>query len=122
MAPEELTKVSLSLVLNHETNGSSFSIGPNRLSKFFVSKWIEIQEKIIIFNKKGSIKAITNRAIEITGTINADRQLVLDGPLPNIGPTPVRVIILLYEEAAIEEKEWLQTAASNSAFDFLKKT
>ena len=37
------------------------------------------------------------------------------------GPTRVRVIILLPEEADIDEKEWFYAAASNPAFDFLKE-
>lgn len=38
------------------------------------------------------------KAIETTGTIDAERQLVLDKPLPIAGPTRVRVIILLPEK------------------------
>jgi len=64
---------------------------------------------------------VTTKAIEATGTIDAQRQLVLDEPLPVIGPTKVRVIILLPEEADIDEMEWLQAAAANPAFDFLKE-
>lgn len=64
---------------------------------------------------------ITKKAIEMTGRINADRQLILDDPLPIMGPIPVRVIILLPQEANVDEKEWLRTAASNPAVDFLKK-
>ena len=60
------------------------------------------------------------KAIETTATINAQRQLVLDGPLPVTGPTRVRVIVLLPEEADIDEKEWLRIAGTNWAFDFLK--
>jgi hypothetical protein len=61
------------------------------------------------------------KAIETTGTIDAQRQLVLDEPLSVAGPTRVRVIILLPEEADIDEMEWLQAAAANPAFDFLKE-
>jgi hypothetical protein len=60
------------------------------------------------------------KAIETTATINAERQLVLDEPLPVAGPTRVRVIVLLSEQADIDEKEWLRAAQANSAFDFLK--
>jgi len=42
---------------------------------------------------------ILEKAIEITGTINSQRQLVLDEPLPVTGPARVRVIVLLAEEA-----------------------
>ena len=62
------------------------------------------------------------KAIETSGTIDQQRRLVLDEPLPVAGPTRVRVIILLSEEAEIDEKEWLQAAAANPAFHFLKET
>ena len=61
------------------------------------------------------------KAIEATGTIDAQRRLVLDEPLPVVGPTRVRVIILLPEETDIDEKEWLRAACTNPAFDFLKE-
>ena len=64
---------------------------------------------------------VTTRAIETTGTVDAQRQLVLDEQLPVIGPTRVRVVILLPEEADIDEMEWLRAAAANPAFDFLKE-
>ena len=64
---------------------------------------------------------IAARAIETTGTIDSERRLVLDEPLPTVGPTRVRVIILLPEEADIDEMEWLRAAATNPAFDFLKE-
>jgi len=38
-----------------------------------------------------------------------------------VGPTRVRIIILLPEEADIDEMEWLRAAAVNPAFDFLKE-
>ncbi|MDD5615209.1 MAG: hypothetical protein PHH85_03315 [Candidatus Methanoperedens sp.] len=59
------------------------------------------------------------KAIETTGTIDAQHQLLLDETLPVPGPTRVRVIILLPEDADSDEKEWLYAAASNPAFDFL---
>ena len=64
---------------------------------------------------------VAKRAIETTGTIDAQRRLVLDESLPIVGPTRVRVIILLPEEADIDEREWLQAATANPAFDFLKE-
>lgn len=64
---------------------------------------------------------IVEKAIETTATIDANRQLVLDEPLPVAGPTKVRVIILLPEETEIEEKEWLRSASVNPAFDSLKE-
>ena len=60
------------------------------------------------------------KAIETTGVINGQHQLILDEPLPTVGPVRVRVIILLPEEADIDEMEWLRAAAANPAFDFLR--
>lgn len=37
------------------------------------------------------------------------------------GPTKVRVLILLPEEADIDETAWLKAIAANSTFDFLKE-
>ena len=64
---------------------------------------------------------VAKKALEVTGTIDAQRQLVLDEPLPVAAPTRARVIITLLEEADIEEKEWLRAASANPAFDFLKE-
>ncbi|MBI4685619.1 MAG: hypothetical protein HY755_10515 [Nitrospirae bacterium] len=64
---------------------------------------------------------IVEKVIETTATINAKRQLVLDEQLPVVGPTKVRVIILLPEDVDIDEKEWLRSASVNPAFDFLKE-
>jgi len=64
----------------------------------------------------------TRKAIETTGTIDAQYHLVLDGALPITGPTRVRVIILVPEDSDISETEWLQAAAANPAFYFLKDT
>ncbi len=41
--------------------------------------------------------------------------------MPVVGPIRVRVIILLPEEADIDEVEGLRAAAANPAFDFLKE-
>jgi len=60
------------------------------------------------------------RAIETAGIIDANCQLVLDDPIPIAGPKRVRVIILIPDETDIDEGEWLQAAASNPAFDFLR--
>ena len=59
------------------------------------------------------------RALEATGTIDRDRELHLDSPLPVAGPSRVRVIILLPDETDIDEQDWLRAAARNPAFDFL---
>nr|QNO44332.1 hypothetical protein JKAPHALJ_00019 [Methanosarcinales archaeon ANME-2c ERB4]QNO45776.1 hypothetical protein FJFGPLAL_00001 [Methanosarcinales archaeon ANME-2c ERB4]QNO46485.1 hypothetical protein PAACNKLE_00021 [Methanosarcinales archaeon ANME-2c ERB4] len=60
------------------------------------------------------------QAIETTGTIDAQHHLTLDETLPITGPTRVRVSHLLPEDSDISETEWLQAAAANPAFDFLK--
>ncbi|MEA3417501.1 MAG: hypothetical protein U9R02_15395 [Thermodesulfobacteriota bacterium] len=60
------------------------------------------------------------QAIETTGTIDVQHHLVLDKRLPIVGPTRVRVDHLLPEESDITATEWLQAAAANPAFDFLK--
>ena len=64
--------------------------------------------------------SFVEKAIETQGTINKDHCLVLNEALPVEGPKRVRVIILLPQEAEIEERSWLKAAASNEAFDFLK--
>ncbi len=59
-------------------------------------------------------------AIETTGTINANHQIVLDEELPSNTPSRVRVIVLYNEDAAdFRESEWLQAASKNDVFDFL---
>ena len=68
--------------------------------------------------KEGSPKAL-----EVMGTIDEQRQLHLDAPLPLSGPSRVRVIIVFPEEADVadmDEREWLQAAGQNPAFDFLQ--
>ena len=62
----------------------------------------------------------TTKAIETTGTIDAQHHLVLDGALSITGPTRVRVIILVPEESDISETEWIQAAAANPTLNFLK--
>jgi hypothetical protein len=59
-------------------------------------------------------------AIEVTGTIDEQRQLHLDEPLPVSGPSRVRVIILIPQDADAPERDWLRAAAANPAFDFLR--
>jgi len=63
----------------------------------------------------------TLTALEVTGTIDEQRQLQLDRQLPIAGPMRVRVIVLYPLNDAWDEKEWLRAAASNPAFDFLKE-
>ena len=59
-------------------------------------------------------------AIEITGIVDAHHQLQLDEPLPISGPSRVRVIILVPEEAEIDEGAWVKASSTSPAFDFLK--
>jgi hypothetical protein len=61
----------------------------------------------------------TMTAVEMTGSIDENRQLHLDGVLPVSGPIPVRVIVLYSASAELDEIQWLQAAASNPAFAFL---
>lgn len=62
-------------------------------------------------------------AVEITGTIDEHNQLHLDEPLPFTGPKRVRVIVLSpLDDEARDEAAWLQTAAANPAFAYLKDT
>ena len=61
------------------------------------------------------------KALEVVGTIDEQRRLQLDEPLPIVGPSRVRVIILIPEETDLDEQEWVQAAAINPAFDFLKE-
>jgi hypothetical protein len=64
---------------------------------------------------------IQTKAIETTGIINEKNELVIDEPLPLLGPTRVRVLILVPNHQDPKEDEWLSTAAKNPVFDFLKE-
>ena len=66
--------------------------------------------------------AIPMTAIEMTGTIDENSHLTLDGPLPFSGPTRVRVIILSSIHEEIDETSWMQAASQNPAFSFLADT
>lgn len=61
-----------------------------------------------------------SKAFEVMGTVDEQRQLHLDSPLPLSGPHRVRVIIVFPEETDLSEQEWIQGAAHNPAFEFLK--
>jgi len=63
---------------------------------------------------------IIKKVIETTATVNAQRQLVLDEPLPFSGLAKVRIIVFIPKENDLDEKEWLRAANSGPAFDFLK--
>ena len=61
-------------------------------------------------------------AIEMTGTVDENHQLKLDGVLPFAGPKRVRVIVLsplteITDE--LSEIEWLKASLSNPAFEYL---
>jgi len=59
-------------------------------------------------------------AIETTGTISANRGIVLDEDLPLNEKSRVRVIVLFDESSDdFSEKEWLKSSANNEVFDFL---
>lgn len=59
------------------------------------------------------------QALELMGTINEQRQIELDAPLPLDVPKRVRVIVLYPVDDELDGKEWLRHAATNPAFDFL---
>lgn len=61
------------------------------------------------------------KAIETTGTVDAQHQLHLDRPLPVDEPGRVRVIILLPENGDLDEPTWLVAASGNPSFEFLKE-
>jgi hypothetical protein len=64
---------------------------------------------------------IQTKAIETTGIINEKNELIIDEPLPLLGPTRVRVLILVPNHQDPKEDEWLSTATRNPVFDFLKE-
>lgn len=59
------------------------------------------------------------RAIETTATIDDERHLLLDAPLPENANGRVRVIILFADDSEISEEEWLKAMSKNPAFSFL---
>ncbi len=59
-------------------------------------------------------------AIEVNGEIDSDGQLRLDESLPIVGPSRVRVIVLIDSSADLPEDEWLQAVARGPDFEFLK--
>jgi hypothetical protein len=61
----------------------------------------------------------TLSAIELSGTVNEHHQIQLDEPVPIEASKRVRVIVLYESDDQLNEKEWLQSAAANSAFAFL---
>ena len=59
------------------------------------------------------------RAIELKGAIDHEHQLHVDACLPDAGPGPVRVLVLIPEADELDESLWLRAAAANPVFDFL---
>lgn len=59
--------------------------------------------------------------VETTGTINGENRIVLDENLPVSESSRVRVIVFFEENNNndADEKDWMSSAASNEAFDFL---
>ena len=58
------------------------------------------------------------KAIEVGGTIEENRRVRLDEPLPPGIAGRVRLIILVGEDEP-SDQEWLQAATKSGAFDFL---
>jgi len=58
----------------------------------------------------------TMTAVEITGTVDENRELKLDAKLPFSGPVRVRVLVLSPLDDDLAESTWLYAAAHNPAF------
>lgn len=58
------------------------------------------------------------KAIEVLGTIEEDRRVRLDEPLPPGVAGRVRLLILVGEDEP-SDQEWLHAATHGGAFDFL---
>ena len=58
----------------------------------------------------------TLTAIETTATVDENRQIHLDAPLPIVGPLRVKVIVLYPIAEDIDEAAWLYAASRNPAF------
>ncbi len=61
----------------------------------------------------------TMTAIEMSGTIDENRNLKLDDLFPISGPKRVRVIVM-YPDDDFDEMAWYKAASNNPALDFLK--
>ena len=60
------------------------------------------------------------KAVETTGTVDEQHRLHVEEALPIDGPSKVRVLVLVPEDGEMDERSWMQYAAANPAFDFLK--
>jgi hypothetical protein len=63
--------------------------------------------------------APTLAAIEMSGTVDEQHRLVLDGKVPIPGPRRVRVLVLYPVDDEWDEEDWLTAAARNPAFAYL---
>ncbi len=100
--------------------GGGVTVGcPERVAQFVLELGVQVGYTLNV-GKLYLGMEVTMKAIETTGTVDERRQLVLDEPLPIVGPSRVRVIVLMPEETDIDEKEWLRAASINLSFDFLK--
>jgi hypothetical protein len=70
--------------------------------------------------RKGEVEAAL-RAFEVAGEIDERRQLHVKEPLPIAGPSRVRIIILVPDQPDVDEATWLESAAVNPAFSFLRE-
>lgn len=61
-------------------------------------------------------------AIEMTGTVDQERRLQPDRPLPFAGPARVKVLVLYPLVEDVSEVEWLNAAARNPAFAYLHES
>jgi len=58
------------------------------------------------------------KAIEASGTIDQERRVLLDEPLPAGVSGRVRLLILVGEDEILE-RDWMRAAAQGGSFDFL---
>jgi hypothetical protein len=59
-------------------------------------------------------------AIETTATVDENRQIHLDAPLPIAGPLRVKIIVLYPLAEDADEATWLYAASHNPAFASLR--
>lgn len=64
--------------------------------------------------------SIIMQAVEMTGTIDARRQLHLDRDLPIGGPTSVRAILFYPLDDDWQEQDWFLAAENNPVFEYLR--
>ncbi len=60
------------------------------------------------------------KAIETLGVVDQDGRLIIRERIPLPPNADVRVIVLTPEDDELSETEWLRSASSNEAFDFLR--